>query len=227
MGTVTCQSTSDCITSPGISQSSSVSSTGGSSSVCFHGEEKIYLEDGTEKSIEEAQVGDRVMVAKQGGQTTFAPIVYIPHAKNSQKSTFVKISTKHRSIKATPNHLIRAAHCSEFTNYAKGQSKIDFYPAKLLTVGMCVETLEGLEPVVEIEEAESQGLYTIVTADWEGMVVVNGIVASSFAHSHQYVNTYYHFHRMMYNLLPSWFLHSKASVRVNNMIGDLAAWLWL
>lgn len=214
--------TTECITAASGSSSSSSSS---SSNPCFHGDEKLYLQDGTEKNIEDAKIGDRVLVAKKTGETTFAPIVYIPHEKNTQDSKFIKLTTRHRSVKATPNHLIRAAHCTEKAKQL--DQKIEFYPAKLVTIGMCVETIEGLEPVTGIEESDEQGIYTIVTADWDGIVVVNGVRASSFAYDHSYVNTYYHFHRVMYNFMPSWFMHSKAAVGINNMVGELASWLFL
>jgi hypothetical protein len=65
---------------------------------------------------------------------------------------------------------------------------------------MCIQTIEGLENIVDITESIEYGIYTIVTN--EEYVVINEVIASPFSVNHYITNTYYNIHRFVYSLFP-------------------------
>lgn len=156
---------------------------------CFAGSEMVYLESGESIRMEDVKLGDRIQVASYEGEE-FADVVYLPHDYNKVESTFVRIeSVGGNSIRMTPDHLILAGECNAL---------LSLTPAKAVNVGQCVESVNGQEMVIEVAEDRGQGVYTVVTSQRDGIIIVNGYKASSFATNHYIVNGYYDIHRALY-----------------------------
>ena len=197
-------------TDPPASGSSGYGSSYGSSgsSGCFSGSETVTLDSGDVKFISDVVVGDRVLAADSDGQTIFSDVVFVPHGSNKQSAIFTQISTEDgRDVKMTHNHILPAGVCGNVLSLV--------YASKV-TVGDCIQTASGQERVSKIDFVRGEGLYTIVTK--EEYIVVNGIIASSFAVNHMMANLYYNMHRIIYSLSPV-LLASKMVHSLNEGMG--------
>ena len=186
---------------------------------CFADTETVTLESGETKMLFEVEVGDYVQVAIAGDASMrFAPVIYIPHERsNSMKSSFVSISTgSERSIRVTPSHLLMSGDCDS------DESTFRLQYASRVTLGACLLTSEGKDTVISTDTTSGSGIATLVTAESSGLLIVNGIVASSFASVHILPNALYSLHRILYSSLPSsWLketLHSEAIRSLNQNI---------
>mmetsp|Transcript_10135 Transcript_10135/g.24332 ORF Transcript_10135/g.24332 Transcript_10135/m.24332 type:complete len:240 (-) Transcript_10135:123-842(-) len=174
---------------------------------CFHGANTLTLESGASKPLSEIKVGDRVLVADASGRTTISDVVFLPHDQNTKEATFFEmnlVSGKH--VSATPNHLMKA--CDGTLMFAKS-----------VGAGSCLLTVNGDEKVESVIKTRKQGVYTAVTR--EEFIVVNGVIASPYAHSHALVHAYYNIHRVLHGVLPS-LLHTPAVKYVNLLVGSVA-----
>ena len=100
-----------------------------------------------------------------------------------------------------------------------------------------MKTVDGTEKVVKVGKVSATGVYTIVCAERSGRVVVDGIVASSFASGDAspwvdvVVNRYYDLHRLLHRVFPVWVVDSDVAYHANlwlgNVAGVLAEWLEL
>jgi hypothetical protein len=183
-----------------------------SDSSCFSAFETVLLESGETKLITEVAIGDRILTASSSSSpatTTLAysDVVFIPHKANRIRSSFLHLSTHAgKDIKMTPGHLLPAGDCS------LPATSMPLRMASEVAVGMCVVTVDGSrnkgdqvatkDEVVSIDAVESEGIYSVVTAN-DGYVVVSGFVASPFAYVHWVPNTFYNIHRMAYKVVGS------------------------
>ena len=120
-----------------------------------------------------------------------------------------------RSLKATPAHLIPVGSCS-------AAAAPSFRAMDKAAVGNCLVTVAGPDKIIESKVVlQSEGIYTVVAAEKNGHIVVNEIVASSFAVNHGITNMYYHLHRALYSFLPTWMMQSESAVLANLMVQDL------
>jgi hypothetical protein len=95
--------------------------------------------------------------------------------------------------------------------------------ASTVQVGDCLYTPAGQQKVVFTSASKGSGIYSVVTTEMSGLIVVDGIVASSFGSSHSIANTYYHMHRMMYHVPGvSAMMGTRLAQRVNAIFGDVA-----
>ena len=162
---------------------------------CFAGSETVTVESVGITPISSIRIGDRVLAADAAGNTLYSDVVFVPHGPNEDTALFVHITTAHgRDIKMTANHIIPSGVCGNTASFSLSY-------ARAVTVGDCIMTVSGMEEVSAVETVQGQGLYTIVTK--EEYVVVNGIIASSFAVNHMMANLYYHMHRFVYASAPS------------------------
>ena len=160
-------------------------------SSCFAGSETVTMESGELKAISSVRVGDRVLAANAAGKTVASPVVYVPHGANKESALFAHIATEKRDVKMTKNHILPAGVCG---------STLSLVYASQVTVGDCIQTVDGQEKVSSVEVVQSEGVYTIVTN--EEYVVVNGIIASPFGANHMMANMFYNIHRVVYALCP-------------------------
>lgn len=157
---------------------------------CFAGSEMVHLESGNSIPMDQVQLGDRILVGS-GQEVEFADVVYLPHAKNSVESSFVEIETVGaKSVKMTAGHYVLAGDCNAASTLKA---------AKDLAVGQCIDSVDGQKVITRVSESKGYGIYSVVTSHRDGIVIVNGFKASSFATNHYFVNTYYNIHRMLYN----------------------------
>jgi hypothetical protein len=147
--------------------------------------------------MQDVQVGDRVQVASASDSAiTFAGVVFLPHKKNNLQSTFVEIETvSGASLKVTPFHLVMAGTC--------GTTEMHLIRASDVAVGTCMDTVFGETAVTASTMTQGKGIYTAVTSHPDGIIVVNGFKASSFAANHAAVNNYYNIHRLLYANVPA------------------------
>ena len=172
---------------------------------CFAGSETLNLESGETKLVSDIRVGDRVLAADAAGQTSYSDVVFVPHRANNDDALFTHITTTSgRDIKMIPSHIILAGPC-----HLSGP-----LPLIYASSGDCVMTVSGKDMVSTVETVQGKGLYTVVTK--EEYVVVNGIIASSFAANHMLANLYYNFHRLVYASAPSFL--SNPSLHLANEV---------
>lgn len=181
--------------------------------ICFGGSETLLLESGASVSMENVRVGDRVQIATFDGALEFADVVFIPHEKNSRRAAFVEIETAHGSLKVTPTHLVMAGKCG---------GNMALTRAEDIAVGSCMDGVSGQEAVTASTKTISDGVYSIITAHPDGIIVVNGFKASSFALNHAVGNAYYQIHRALYTVAPG-MLSTLAGV--GNLIGSFVFYI--
>jgi hypothetical protein len=190
-----------------------------SSSSCFASSETVQVENGRIVSIADVTVGDRVLAADGIGAPTFAEVVAVPHdTKNTVRAEFVQLITATGDIKLTADHLIIVSEECD------GDLEAQLSAAKDVVVGDCLLTASGALDAVEavVEFVQGTGVHTIVT-DAE-FVVVNGYVASPFAHNHAVANAYYNIIRFVNKFVSANnFAASKVFTCVNANLGTLVA----
>ena len=187
----------------------------GDGDTCFSGSENILLESGGIKAISDVVVGDKVQVVTTNGDLGFSEVVFLPHSANTQKASFVELQmTSGKSLRATPDHFIVAGSC--------GTNSFELLAAKDISEGHCVRTTEGDDKVMGVNRVVDYGVYTVVTKESSGLLVVNGVFASSFGFNHWIVNMYYNIHRIVFNIAPS-LLTSRNVVAMNLILGDLVS----
>jgi hypothetical protein len=75
--------------------------------------------------------------------------------------------------------------------------------AEHVPIGSCLLSTSGATRVTSSTIETDMGVYTVVTAEPNGIIVVNDIEVSSFAISHTLGNAFYHLWRMVAMLRPS------------------------
>ena len=162
---------------------------------CFAGSETVMMATGESRAISAVQVGDEIAVASMDGTFAgYSPVIAVPHAANTIQTTFVQISTvSGRDIKMTADHLVQGGNCN---------AGLSLVHAGALKTGECVQTVSGAEIIASVTTIAAEGIYTVVTKH-DGLLIVNGIVASPFAVNHLVANSFYSVIRMLYSLFPS------------------------
>lgn len=152
------------------------------------------MRSGEKRAISDVSVGDEIAVAAMDGTFAgYSPVIFVPHAANSEKATFTQISTvSGRDIKLTRDHLILGGACDALSLVQAGS----------LALGQCVQSISGLEPITAVTNVPSEGVYTVITK-YDGLLIVNDIVASPFAVNHLVTNAFYNIIRLVYNIAPS------------------------
>jgi len=165
---------------------------------CFAGTESVLLESGSVIQMEDVQLGDRIQVASTSdGSLSFAEVISLPHDKNTQSASFIELETSSgASLKVTPYHLVMSGTC--------GTSNMGLIFAQDVTIGDCMDTINGEVMVTAAMKSQGRGVYSIITSHIDGIIVVNGFKASSFAVSHAIGNHYYHIHRALYSYMPDY-----------------------
>jgi len=168
--------------------------------------------------MDQLKLGDEVLIASLDGKnSSFSPVIAMPHPTNSHAASFVLIETvTGRQVKMTASHLLLGGACSAG---ATDSSSMTLTQASAVKVGSCVQTLSGEEAVASVGTVPGRGVYTAVTKSG-GLLVVNGIVASPFAVSHHVFDFLYNIHRMVDNVSPS-LARSQLAVTIIKAMGDV------
>jgi hypothetical protein len=186
----------------------------GDDDTCFAGSETVLLESGATKAISDVEVGDAIQVVSADGSLAFSEVVFLPHGANTQKATFSELElASGNSLRATPAHFVLAGAC--------GADAFELTAMKDISEGSCVQTANGEDEVTGNGLVVDHGIYTVVTKESSGLVVVNGVRASSFAHNHWLVNNYYNIHRAIYEVAPS-LMKNRDVIAANLIVGDIA-----
>jgi hypothetical protein len=174
------------------------------------------LESGESIPISAVRVGDVILAADDKGRTTFSEVIAAPHSEVQESSyLFTRIVTATgEDIKVTTGHIIPVVvNCDADQTVEQiggNRRPIKYLEASEVRVGMCVlrttrspENQEAwvpsvLDPVAFIEQdVVGRGLYTVI-AD-EPFIVVNGLVTSPFAGSHEAGDTFFWYYRWLYS----------------------------
>jgi hypothetical protein len=184
--------------------------------ICFAADESVLLDDGSTRRMNQVRVGDRVQTVSSDGQVGFSAVVFLPHRPNRRLAEFVTLVTSSgRSLRVTLKHLLPAGQCP------MSGAALPLVAAETVGIGMCLRTLDGLDEVVSTQVSNGRGVYSLVTAERSGMLIVNGVEASSFGLLHAQMNIFYDFHRLVYKYAPS-ALSSIWASDANEMIELLA-----
>jgi len=187
------------------------SSSGAAVASCFAADQQVSLADGSSKDMSEVQAGDSVLVMTKDGSLVFSEVVFVPHAANTEAAVFVELKTESNlSLKVTESHLVSSGAC--------GQGSMSLTRAEDVAVGSCLQTTVGESKVVSTSTSVGNGIYSIVAKESSGLIVVNGIVASSFADNHVLTNMFYNVHRALYET-ASWVLQLESVKALNLFIG--------
>jgi hypothetical protein len=179
----------------------------------------VTTSTGKSKKIADVQVGDAIQTISSSGSVSFADVVFVVHESNSQRAKFVNVEIANGKIlKVTPDHLVLTGVCSAGA-FASSEALVK---AESIKTGDCVLTPTGAEQVVRTSVTEGEGVYTVVTTETSGLLVVDGIVASSFGFNHAITNTYYNLHRVMYHAGGASLLGSQLVRNANAILGDVA-----
>ena len=148
---------------------------------CFSGLDTLTMQDGTNKTFEQLQVGDQILSADQSMNLKFSPIIFLPHIFNENPTPLIEVKTAGGNIlRMTPNHLVPLCEGGELATAIE------------LTVGSCLRIAnsdnnmsEGIAPegdftdtVREVKRIIVDGVYTAVTL--EKYIVVGGVLALPF-----------------------------------------------
>jgi hypothetical protein len=148
------------------------------------------------------------------GSLSFSEVVFLPHGANTQKALFAELAlASGNSLRATPAHFVLAGAC--------GADAFELTAMQDVAEGSCVQTAGGEDEVTGNTRVIDHGIYTVVTKESSGLIVVNGVRASSFGHNHWLVNKYYNIHRTLYEVAPA-LLKSRNVMAANLMVGDIA-----
>jgi len=217
-----------CGTNPPPSSSSPASSS------CFAGSETVELRDGSVKTLQEVQLGDEVLVASVNTKSEsglpllvlkeYSPVVSIPHSVNHVKTVFKSLEMQSgRELKLTADHLVLAGDCDRMNSMS-----VVLKQAGSVRPGQCVVRQDGVsDKIISASDVPGEGVYTIVTLSHDKLLVVNGILASPFAHNHAVANAFYSIHRAVYAFAPSWLLRLNMWVsKALNVFGDMVVQSW-
>jgi len=159
---------------------------------CFSRTDSVYIESGKLKKIKDVQIGEGILITPLNGDVTkmqFSKVIAKPHGDNNITAFFIQIATMGGlTIKVTSHHLVLGGTCGFVLNLVQ---------AKQVQVGQCLQTTSGQQKVRHIRTTTGIGVYTLVTFH-DGLLVVNGIVASPFPISHRLPNLFFNVHRAVH-----------------------------
>ena len=105
----------------------------------------------------------------------------------------LKKKLAHAAPLVTPTHLVMAGECGGTMTLIRAEN---------VPVGSCLASISGHKKIIASTKTSSRGVYSVITAHHDGIIVVNGFKASSFALNHEVSNIYYHIYRALYLVAP-------------------------
>jgi len=138
---------------------------------CFSSSVNAFVKGRGKVPMNEITVGDQVLT----GTGNFEAIYSIDHRDPTKDATFFQIHYKsgkeqddeQQSIELTKNHMIFVDH------------KTNPVPAKTVTVGDQVLTVDGPCPVTKITTVIRKGVFNPLTAD--GTIIADGVISSTYS----------------------------------------------
>ena len=156
-----------------------------SHSLCFHGSNRVSLENGEIKLMSELKTGDSVLAMNEDGSKVFSPVILHVQQFPDWIAEFLVIRTEMGyNLTITPNHLIYTRrgneynlHLSEISSFrAVFASKVRKGDYVLVHVGNTGITKDR---VVDVAAVSLAGIYAPVTE--QGNIIVESILASCYA----------------------------------------------
>lgn len=159
---------------------------------CFPGESTVMMEDGEELRMADLKVGDKILtIDRVTGELKTTDVILLMHKNTHSVANFLTITAEgnaestyqERRITLTPNHLLYVHDGSNDTSRWRPRAIF----AENVRVGDHVY-FNSFGPnskdftsakVISIEKVRRRGVYAPLTA--EGSLIVDGIVASSYA----------------------------------------------
>ena len=203
---------------------------------CFAGSElvqKLEIDRSGRKRhskvpISSIDVSDRVLTWSLERGLQYSEVMAVPHPQNHEVVKFVNIITESGDdLKLTEEHLILAGACrtngDTGDNFFSSEKLVPTRSSSLL-LGDCLLTTQGLSRIVALEEAYGIGHYTIITSGTQEFIVVNGIIASPFAVSHEIGNWIYTPYRVLYaTSWGAWLMKSWSFKQIHALMSDALA----
>ena len=159
---------------------------------CFSSGTLLTMKNGSFIPMSEASMGLEVLsYSYRKSSFVFSPIVWIPHAANTESALFVQINTRNGlTLTLTKQHLLPSGSCDASTH------SYSLKRADRIRPNDCLHSARGVTAVTSVRYTRGNGLYTVITM--ESFIVVNGLVASPFAVNHYLPDAFYSFHRLVH-----------------------------
>ncbi len=152
-----------------------------------------------------------------------AKVVFVPHKFNTQEAVFIELQTNNtRQLKLTESHLLLIQKQCHL-DLALPLSSFVLTRADHVALNDCVLTTTGPQLITSIQTTVKNGVYTVVKDNPSGLVIVDGIVASSFSDFHFLANEFYQLHRLAHRV-SAWFnavVDMTVLQEVNIVFGDI------
>ncbi|XP_077996590.1 sonic hedgehog protein-like [Glandiceps talaboti] len=157
-------------------------SKGGGRGGCFPASSTVTLENGATRSMDQIQLGDRVLTVNEAGQTVYSDVIMMLDKKSDRRQSYHVIETEDYGYRLTVSrgHLVYASNF----NWTFDASVKPVYAGDL-QVGQYLYVAENqgatLRPVkiTRISTMEDQGVFAPLTT--EGTIVVDNVVTSCYA----------------------------------------------
>ena len=154
------------------------------SSGCFHGSNKVLLENGKRKLISEVKVEDEILAVDEMGILQVSQVVMQLHQAPEQTAMFHVIQTKTgRKLTLTQSHLIYKSKRNPGNNLKEFSSSEPVFASKV-EKGDLVYVLDENDKLIKEEIVSThletrKGIYSPVTA--HGTIIVEDILASCYS----------------------------------------------
>lgn len=147
-------------------------------SSCFPGDATVVTEDGSAKFMNQLRVGDRVLVRYDDGSTGLDDIYLFTHKEQDAVRVFVELTTEsgHRLL-ATAGHFIPISDTVDGCDWSRARMvSLDQVSTGDL---VWVADGEGSRCSLVLHKAQRHGRGVFNPLTLSGIIVVNGVVASS------------------------------------------------
>ncbi|KRT83295.1 hypothetical protein AMK59_3366, partial [Oryctes borbonicus] len=154
----------------------SESSQGGKYGGCFSAESTVFTETGTQRKLQDLQVGEKILSLDLNTQQfIYSEVILFLDWDPSQRRDFLKFELRSgRTLTVTPSHLI--------FQIANDNTSRTIYAAKL-SVGDRVLVRDSSrlieDAIVKVQQVAKTGVFAPLTMT--GTVVVDGVLASCYA----------------------------------------------
>lgn len=189
------------------------------------------------KTMDELKVGDKVLIATNGGSLAYQPIKFFLHRDPEFQTKFLQIRTETGdALTLTPEHLLyKAPTCSfpvwEFNFRATEQLAL----AKELKIGHCLfitdskKFLTKISRIEKITESWKKGIYSPITDS--GVIVADNVIASCYSNTKvpNFVKTWFAAKNLLAekfgNFLPKTWTSALHEMRSEVDVVELPAWV--
>ncbi|XP_012251148.2 sonic hedgehog protein A [Athalia rosae] len=158
----------------------SESSSAGKSGGCFPGKSTVITEDGTDKSMNQLRLGERIAALDSTGTMVYSEVIAFLDRSPEARRQFVRLTTESgHALTLTPSHLVpvslKAGRTTEFASKIQIDDQILVHDFDLQDG----ERILRWDRVVTTSLVIEEGIYAPLTT--EGTVLVDNVMASCYA----------------------------------------------